>query len=388
MKTTLLTLILLSTGHVFSQKSTSSVLGNADYYALLNAVPVLQTSPEAAFQYVCNKSIHCEGDSKLKLQYDAFIKQMELYANQIESHYASKVHAYNSKNGGDGYKNQANQNEMIQRMGGMDRVMKMSDGEREVAAKKAMASNMSSSNLSPFTEADLQRMMNDPEYAKQMAVKYNIMTTQGKEDIINKKIVAGDLDDSHEAHINRLKDTKINNNTQDINTFVSKTTSRLYEANETCSTRIHQAKSSSGNHAELNESYDQLYKKIPLIVTDYWGKYPDPEKVKQLKKDYALKHKNRATIELSEVQKEHKKLKSIISEVISDYRSFLATNGHHLNGELSNLFDGTNTELSLLQVEKSIIGSIDRLAQISHDEDSTASGYEQAYQLILSGETL
>ena len=384
MKTIISTLILATTCLISAQKSNTSILGNLDFYELLNAIPKLQTSPESAFQFVCNKSLHCAGDSQLEIQYNNFNIIKESYTNQLESHLASKAQDFTNEYGVDGYKKLADQNNIVQLMGGMDKIMQMSDSDLEVAAMDAMAYKMSSSKLSPLTETEMQRIMNDSEYAKQMSSKYNNMTSQEIEIMVNKKIATGELDDSKEAYEQRLKDKKNAANIQDINLFISKTTTRLAEAYETCTSKIYQSKNTSGNHEELDSLYEQLFEKIPQLENYVQGKYKDPIKLKELKIEYALKHKKRAIQELSAVQPEYKKLESIINEVISDYNSFLKDKGYMINGKMSSLFNSTNTELSLLQVEQSIIGAIDKLTQISYNEDSLASDYEQVYQLVLS----
>lgn len=385
MRTQFIIFILIISGQLNAQQPKAVVLGSVDFYSLINSVPVLQVTPEAAYQYVCNSNLFCQGESQLEIQYEIFNKRKELYASQFEAIYGSKVQAYNTKNSADNYKKQANQNDLIQQMGGIDKIGQMSDDERQKASKSAMASKASSSKFGSFSEAELQRMSSDPEYAKQMMAKYKNMTKSQKEDLINGKIVRGEFDDSSEAYQQRLKDKQIVKNTQDINLFVSKSTSRLSKAIEQCSLKIYQAKSAAGNHEELDESYQKLFDQIPLVVTDE-GKYKEPGALKELNIDYALKHKKRSTLELSEAQIEYKNLETIINEVIADYRSFLAANGYRVDGKIGDIFEGANTELSLMQLEKSILGSIDKLADISGTEDKLASKREQHYQLILSGE--
>lgn len=390
MKTVIAILILIISSQLKAysqlklQQSSKSVLGKVDFHSLLNTIPVLQANTEAAYGYACNKTIYCEGESQLEKQYEAYNEIKEFYTKQLQANYAPQVQEFNDTYSDNGYEKLANENDMIKGMGGMDKVMQMTDEEREIAAKKAMASKFSSSKTSSFTEAEIQRMMNDPEYAKQMTAKYNTLTKQEKTAIVNKKIAAGDFDTSKEAQEQRLKDKESKDKAKTINDFMLKTTSRLKEAMETCNLKLSSIKNSPGSHEELDNNYKQLYEKIPLRSDVVQGKYKDPKILKKLNVEYALKHKERATFELSEIQIEHAKLKAVILEVISNYDSFLKTNGTQVNGKIVNLFNGTNTELPLMKVEQNIISSIDILADISKKEDELASKQEQHYQLTIS----
>jgi len=380
----ILVTILVITLQLKAQQPAKSVLGNVDFHVLLNAIPVLQTNAETAYAYACNSTIYCEGKSQLEIQYEAYLEKKEFYTKQLQFNYAPQLEEFNDTYSADGYKKLANENDMIKNMGGMEKLMQMTDEEREVAAKKAMASKYSSSRTSSFSEAEIQRMMNDPEYAKQMTAKYNSMTMQEKQAIVYNKIAAGDFNNTKEEKAQKLKEKESAEKAETIKAFMLQATARLTEALEACNFKITQLKNSSGNHEELDNTYRQLYDGIPLLENSVQGKYKDPVKLKNLKVEYALKHKQRATAVLLEIQILQSKLKAEIIEVIADYSSFLNANGYKVNGKIINLFNGTNTELYLMRVEQNIISAIDLLADISKREDELASKHEQHYQLTIS----
>ena len=388
MKTSLnLLIIFLVATTLQAQQNEQSILGTIDFYALLKAAPVLQQTPEQAFQYACNKNINCQGDSPLKSQYEAFKKKADMYAKNLQSSISSKSQAYYDSKGSEGMyndsKKQVNQNELIKQMGGVDNVMNMSEKEREIAAKKAMAHNVSSSSFSPFSEAEMKRMMNDPEYAKQMAAKYNNMTEKQKEDLVKNKLETAAINVSNEEFENQMKKRQDATNTIDINLFISNTTSKMYKAGEIYASNIERLRNTPGNHSELNKNYELEYKKIPLIVMGE-GKIPDPQMVRDLKLKYASKHKERAAIELSQIHVYYKNLVTEINGAINDYNAFLDKNEYRVNGKMKNIFNGTNTELSLAQLEISIAESISKIAEICYAENALASGHEQHYQYVLT----
>lgn len=388
MKKILFLFVLMITINLHSQQTNSSVLGRTDFNVLLKSVPTLQGTPEAAFQYVCNKSINCQGSSQLEVEYKDFKKKMDIYSNQLASSLNAKSQDYYNKKGQQGMyndsKRQVNSNDLINQMGGVDKISQMSESERELAAKKAIAKNSSkSSSFSPFSEAEMERMMNDPEYAKQMAAKYNNMTEKQKEEMVKNQLKTKKIESTNEDHENALNKSNEAKNTMNINLFVAKSTKQLGDALENYRLKIEQTRSSIGNHNDLHIDYQREYEKIPLVIMGE-GKMPDPKMVRELNIKYALKHKRRAAIELTQVQIEHKKLISAINKVIADYNSFLDANKYRVNGKFNSVYNGTNTEMSLAQLEMSIGEAIGKLAEISYNEDSTASGYEQDYQRVLT----
>ncbi|MFH4965496.1 hypothetical protein V8G69_10880 [Gaetbulibacter sp. M235] len=387
MKLSFTILFLIITNSIYSQQSKPSILGNVDFYVLLKSAPVLQSTPEAAFEYACNKDINCQGESQLETQYENFKKKMEMYSNQLASSLESKAQDFYGKKGREGLyndpKKQVNQNELIQQMGGVDKISQMSEKEREKAAKKALAKNTSASTFSPFSEAEMQRMMNDPDYAKQMAAKYNNMTEKQKADLVKNQLETKNVDVSNSEFEMQSKQKQNAKNTIDINTFVSKNFSKISEAFKSYHSAIEKLRKTTGNHDELNKSYSELYKKIPLIVMGE-GKIPDPEKVKNLNIKYALKHKERASLELSQVQVEYKHLINSVNESTNDYYSFLDKNEYRVNSKMQSIYTGTNTEMSLAQIELNISESISKIAEISYSENSTASRHEQQYQYVLN----
>ncbi|MBP0902230.1 hypothetical protein ACFSKN_04985 [Mariniflexile gromovii] len=387
MKKRLTIIVLMGTSILFSQQSKPSVLGNIDFFSLIESAPELKSTTEAAFEYACNNNINCQGDSQLELQYEKFKKKMENYTNQLASSIQHKTQSfYGNKNHDEIFndtKNQVNQNELIKQMGGVDRISQMSEKEREEVAKRELAKNTSTLSFSPFSEEEMQRMMNDPEYAKQMASKYNNMIEKQKADMVMNQLEKKDIYVSNEEFENSLKKRQVYKNTMDINLFVAETTKQLINAFENYSFKIKEFKNTNGNHDELELSYAKEHAKIPLVVMGE-GREPDPKMERELKLNYALKHKKRAALELAQLHAEHKNLISVINKTISDYYDFLDKNEYRVNGKMNNIIDGTNTELSLAQLEMSIGETIGKVAEICYHEVSSASDYEQVYQIILN----
>jgi hypothetical protein len=272
---------------------------------------------------------------------------------------------------------------MIRRMGGVDQIQGMSESEREMAARNAAAASAASTGFSPFTEAEMQRMMRDPAYAQEMVSKYEKMTDKQKADLVQKRLSEGSTDVSHEAFESQLKGRQNANDLILINTFIAEAQARLTDAFSAFDSKRNQVRRMPGSHDELDRKYEELYQKLPLVVMGE-GKVPDPEKAAELKLEYALKHRNRAAQELSEAQVECKKLISVVQSAIGDYREFLRKNGYRVNEAMNGVYDGANSELALAQLEMSIGDFIGRIGEISYSENSLASGHEMNYQSVLN----
>lgn len=379
--------LLVATLH--AQQQNSTILGKTDLNSLLQSAPELKRNPEEAFAYACNRKVSCQGDSPLSKQYDAFKKKSESYSTSLKEEASAKMESnYGGMNSSDMYadsKNHVNQNALIKQMGGVDKIMQMSDKEREVAARNAAAYNASNSTFSPFSEAEMKRMMNDPAYAKQMTDKYNKMSESEKAAFVKEKMAKYTKPVMVSKSDLKKQSEKIENvnNLIEINQFISETTSRLMDVFNSYDATIQKIKQSGVNHNELNKTHSELYKKIPLVVMGE-GREPDPKKVRELNLTYALKHKERAASELSQIEVAFKDLNRNVIKIINDYNAFLVQNGFKVNDKVESIYENTNTEMALAQLEMSIGDSISKIAEISYTENTTASGHEQQYQYLLT----
>lgn len=376
MKTTLTVLAMTATCCLQAQQSQSSLLGKIDFYDLLESVPELQPTTQDAYAFTCNKNINCEGESQLENQFETFKQKLEIYSNQLaEAMEANVNNLYGTTDQEALYAqtvNEVNQNAIIAQMGGIDKISQMSESEREEAAKRAVASMTTSTSLSPFTEAETQRMMNDPEYAQQMAAKYNNMTEAEKEQMVRQKLAKKNVKVTQKDRDKALAKSKEIENSIAINHYISETTTKITEVFTAYSTTIQNLRTvAKGNHQELERAYKEQYDQIPLVVMGE-GKIPDPEKARSLKMEYALKHKVRAAMELSSVLVEYQNLNKQVTGIIKDYYAFVKMNGS----------TDAQTELSLAQFEGSLGEFINRMAEFSYTENALASEFEQYYQYV------
>lgn len=389
-----LVLISLIQITINAQKN-ESYLGKTDYQGLIKAIPALPSTCAAAFEYAFNNNINANSSSIMEERFSTFNHKMELYSNEFAAAIGSPYQDYAEKKGKKGLyndsKKQANQNEIIKNMGGVDNIQKMSEQQRINAAKNAAVNQATGSTFSPFTEEQVKRMMNDPEYAKQMAAKYNNMTDKQKAEMVKNKLPESsttelsneELESEYQDYEATLKKRQTAKNTMDINLFVADLYKGIAKAGEDYDKAVANARISAGNHDELDKRFEEEYKKIPLVIMGE-GKEPDHEKVKSLSIQYAKYHLNRANMELAQVEKSYKAFIFSIEQAIADYHKFLDKNKYRVNGKVSDIYKGTNTELSLAQAEQTIGSAIAKAGNICYDETSIAAGFEQNYRATLS----
>jgi hypothetical protein len=378
----IITIILLNV-KVHAQQPASPVLGQIDFYDLIKAIPHIEKTPEAAFDYACNKSLVCDENSRLNTQYEYFTRKETANRAKLTSAFAAKARTNGTMGKNANQNDLANQNVLIQQMGGLEKITQMSENDRKEAAKNAVTYQASSSALSHFSQAEMLRMANDPSYARNMAAKYNNMTEEEKAKMVRTQMAKSGGNKINEEINAKSAANNAMKNTMDIDNFVATATAELQQAMTAYAHKTGTLRTGPGNHEEIDKMYDQEYRKIPLIKT-IDGVYKNPETVKRLQLKYAQKHKERATIELTAIQTEKEKTVAAIKKVIADYHAFLDVNGYKVNGKMTDILNGTNTEISLMQLEMSIEGSIHEMAESSYKENSLASDRERNYQQLLS----
>ncbi|MFC4721013.1 hypothetical protein ACFO5O_01665 [Geojedonia litorea] len=381
-----LIILVLSSQCTMAQNSNNSPLGTTNLLSLLKAVPSFQDTPETAFKYKCNGDIYCQSGSALDKQYEVFKNKMITYQSDMQAVFNAKHQAYLDEKGTDGiYQDQMNlinQNEIIQSMGGIEKIKSMTEDQREIAAKNAVANQMSSMTFSPFSEAEMKRMMSDPAYAKQMTAKYNSLSEAQKAALVKGKTTTMDNTISNTDFEQQMEQARTAKNVIDVNTFINSCTEKMARALETFGSKLNSLRISKGNHNDLDANFELEYQNIPLVEMGE-GLIPDPYKTKVLRRNYAEKHKQRAAMELELARSEFKQLGVVINNAISEYYSYLDKNQYRINGSMNALYNGTNTEMSLAQLELGIATTIEELARLSFSETSIASGHEQHYQRVL-----
>lgn len=204
--------------------------------------------------------MNCQSGSPLEDQYDAFKQKMELFSNNMQAALSAKHNDYLNEKGTDGIhrdlKNQVNENGIVKDMGGIDKISGMSERELEISAKKAAASQMSSMPFSPFSEAEMQRMMSDPDYARQMTEKFNNMTDAQKAALVQGKLATMDNSVSNEEFEQQMKGAQEVKNAIDVTAFVNNSIQKMREALATYGTKLNNARATKGNHNDLRANYE------------------------------------------------------------------------------------------------------------------------------------
>lgn len=386
----LTTFCLLAISAIAGSGNNESNLGKTDFQALISAIPAMPSTTDGAYQLAYNRQLNANSNQIMEERFVSFNQKMDLFEQQFSSPYQSKMNKYFQTKGEDGLyrdaKKQANSNTIVQSMGGVDKVQQMSEADSREAEKNAAVQRAASSSFGLISEEDMKRMMSDPEYAKAMSAKFANMTEQQKAALVQQQVTANpvtfesdeDAAKFHQNYEKQLKETQSVKNAMLITQFVSGLQQRISAALAKYDSQMKKMRTSSGNHAELDKLYAVEFSKIPLVEMGE-GMTEDPEQVRALKCKYAQLHRERAGIELAAAETNYKGLLATIRQTHGEYLSFLDENGYRVNGEMSDLMNGTNTEIALAQAEMSIGESITQAAKICYEETSTAAGYEHDF---------
>ncbi len=163
----------------------------------------------------------------------------------------------------------ANQNSIVQQMGGADAVMNMSEAERKKAAQRAVAQTMSNpGSFAPNQDAGMkvmmQRMMNDPRYRE----AYNKMSDAEKQAELKKYMGNAQTERNDAAFEQMLKDRNSTSNAIHIDQVLGKCLQQMQEAAKLYSDGTRLANDFySGVYKDIENWYKRAYDALPLSTT-------------------------------------------------------------------------------------------------------------------------
>jgi hypothetical protein len=274
-------------------------------------------------------------------------------------------------------------NPIVSRMGGAEKISKMSEKEAEAAAMQAAAEMMNSNgNQMPGMNAMMQKYMNDKEWA----ARFDKMSDKEKEAEM-KKFMEAEKKGSSTAAVptdhNRVEKEQGEANkiktAMEINNAISKMWQQLSQYQTAVENNIIALKAGTGNHKEIDEAHAKAFKKLPQIVMGEAGLVYDPAKVKELVLSTAAKHRARCEYELSQIRIWFNDLKAKSKLVVNDYNDFLAEYSKSINGNMKDMYNGTHTEIPIVNFELNLIAAATNLGKLSENatKDAATVEYEQ-----------
>ena len=381
------TLLLAGNVAIGQQKKEGSLLGKTNIHALIEAVPPVPAGTSEAVTRTFGTDVNTANSAKLTEFYKPFYDKIESAEKQLNQFYGNKIQQFNEQQGDEGMRKMAtaevDKNPIVSRMGGADKISKMSEKEAEAAAMQAAAEMMNSNaNQMPGMNAMMQKYMNDKEWA----AKFDKMSDKEKEAEM-KKFMEAEKKGSSTAVVpvdhNKVEKEQAEANkikiAMEINDAIAKMWQQLSQYQKAVENNLIALKASAGNHTEIDEAHAKAFKKLPQIVMGEAGLTYDPAKVKELVLSTAAKHRARSEYELSQIRIWFNDLKTKSKLVVNDYNDFLAKYSKSINGNMKDMYNGTHTEIPVVNFELTLIDAAAKLGKLSENstKDAAFVEYEQ-----------
>jgi truncated hemoglobin YjbI len=377
------TLGIFFTGNSSAQKA-NSLLGKTNFGKYLNEAPGLATSYDANARRALGDNLKTPDNQSLNKFYQPYRENIESVMEEYRSFYQNKTQNHLENKGEAEIKkealNQANQNPVIAKAGGVEKLSKMSGKEAREALEKsadAYVQNPLEANgvSSPGMQAFYQKVMSDPAYA----AKFEKMSEAEKMAEMQKYLQGEVIENQSVKFEKQMKNRQKTLNAMEIQTQLQKWMLNLNEASLHFDKDTQLIRENGQNHTQIEQIYEKEYAQIPLIVIGE-TREKDPHQVSQAINKKLDAHRQRAQNELGMFAKSLENLRLSYKNVIQDYQDFLAKNGFKVNDNLNDFFAGTNTELVLANFEQQLLGlSLDILKK-SENLTSEVAQWEALYQ--------
>jgi len=363
---------------------------NAGKHGDIDLLPLMEEAPPPIY------TLSIAGQMDIDTKFNPYLSKIESQQKQLGEKVAknSKLHQVYQKEGQEGLERRAmaesDKSKIIQQMGGMENLMKMSDAERKAAAQK-MANDLRSNpglisgNNNPGANAMSKKMMSDTAYAN----RFKKMSDTEKEAEVKKFM--GENPHDQDANFDPAKHDKLmkeKNETkyvQDITLLNTRIQDRLKAATELYSKNIIAINNWADSiRNKIEKWYSRRYAAIPIVELGEYGHDKDPEQVQAL--------------EITLANLKYYILQSPEMQVKSDNWNVYKTNCKYAIGELNDFIAsykwGSNASENIFapdadqQVAAGIgtaYGIMNQLATEAKNFTTTARGYQKQYETITSG---
>jgi len=360
----------------------------------INLLPLLEGAPAPV--YILPQAGQTDVDAK----FDPYIKKIESEQKQLAEMVAknSKLQQVYEKEGEDGLKKRAmaesDKNVMIQQMGGMDNLMKMSDAERKAAAMK-MASNIQanpglmSANNNPGMDAMRQKMTSDKDYM----ARYNKMSPAEKEAEMKKFMTQNpqeqdqnfDLNKANQQHDKLMAERNNSKYVQDITLLNMRVQNRVGAATDRYSndvTAINKWVADVKN--KIDKWYNAKFAAIPVVELGEYGHDKDPEQVQAL--TITVAYLNYYLLQGPEMQLRSvswKQYKDNCKWAIAELNDFIG--GYKWGSQSSENIFTPEADQEVASGIGAAYALMNQIAKEAKGSTSIARGYQKQFETITTG---
>jgi len=357
----------------------------------LNLFSLMEEAP--APLYILALAVEADLDAK----FDPYVKKIEFQQKQLVDKVAknSKLQQVYQKEGQEGLEKRAmaesDKSKIIQQMGGMENLMKMSDAERKAAAQK-MANDLRanpgliSGNSNPGADAMSKKLMNDKDYAK----KFNKMSDAEKEAEVKKFMAENpqqpdpnyDPVKSNQQHDKLMAERDNTKYTQDITLLTLRIQKRLDSAAAHYSKNVMAINDWTDDvRKKIGKWYSARYAAIPVVELGEYGHDKDPEQVQALKFTVAyLTYQMVDGPEMKLRSDNWNQYKTNCKYAIGELNDFIA--GYQWESHTSQDIFGPDADQQMVAGIGLAYGMMTQLAEEAKGFSSTAKGYQKQFETI------
>jgi len=395
MKPTQTKLILAFFGIAFlvtlalAQTSTRSVLGKIDFSVLYDAAPGVPGTPVEAGKRAYGADINnAQNQNELDVFYAPFNQKVAAARDVIKDAVANR--AKNQEALAQRSITQANASPLISRMGGLDKMSKMSEEELKQAAAQAAGSYTQSLSGAPTNapgggmQAMMQRLMSDPAYQ----ARFEKMSKAEQEAELQKYM--GNAQAPPPPVGETAAERQAKKGVAETKAAVAKTEElaalmrRVGEIDLEFDNKDKTVLATPGGYNEISKDIGARIAKLPIIGTGEAGPYSDPAKVQALRREGVTRQRARATWELQQRTPLYAQRKAKYKEVATAYVTWLRQNVGTVNSnQTAQLIDDNLMEIAV-SCEEDLIKAAETLGKYSAAITGQAAIYENSYQKTMS----
>ena len=372
-----------------AQTQTRSVLGKINFIVLYDAAPGVPATPAEAGNRAYGTDIKNAQYQQVELDvfYAPFNQKVAAARDVIKDAVANR--AKNQEALAQRGIAQANASPLISRMGGVDKMSKMSEEELKQAAAQAAGSYTQSLSGAPTNapgggmQAMMQRLMSDPAYQ----ARFEKMSKAEQEAELQKYMgnaqvppPVGETAAERQAKKGVAETKAAVAKTEELAALMK----RVREIDLEFDNKDKAVLAAPGSYDTIRNDIGDRIGKLPIIGVGEAGPYSDPAKVQALRREGATRERARATWELQQRTPLYAQRKAKYMEVATAYMTWIRQNVGTVNSnQTAQLLDDSLME-SAVHCEEDLIKAAETLGKYSSDITSQAAIYEQSYQKTMS----
>ncbi len=367
---------------VLAEQQPQDVLGKINFSVLYDAAPAMPASTAEAGKRAYGTDLNVSlSTADFSPFYELFSKRVAAARDVIKG--AVDARPANQEAMAQRAKTEADNNAIISRMGGTEKISQMSEQEQQAAAMQAMGSYQQSmagghQETSNAMQAVMQRVMNDPEYRE----RFEKMTPEQQEAEMRKAMGPSAPVAQHTAAEQQRAMKAPNEMAANVarQNDIAALLMRMVQIEDEFTPKDKAITAAPGSHEQIAGATQAKIAKLPIIPTaGEADPGPDPAKVKALQREQATLDRARAAAELQQRTALYAERRAKYKELAASYAAWLKQSSGPSSNASANLVSDASSDTAL-RCEERLINLAESLRKYHEDATRDAAYYEQAFQ--------